>query len=142
MTLESMAAAFGVSPAFMDAELAEFIVAGRVSAKIDKARPWPSSSPEVSPAAADPTPLAVLFYGRKRALAGLASAVLQLLAHQTRCASACISTGEKQQCNGACLCRWLASSRQTGQTRRTRSTRRRSSRATCCSTACRSSPGR
>ena len=39
VTLESMAAAFGVSPAFMDAELAEFIVAGRVSAKIDKARP-------------------------------------------------------------------------------------------------------
>ncbi|KAK9842468.1 hypothetical protein WJX81_001490 [Elliptochloris bilobata] len=36
VTLESMAAAFGVSPAFMDAELAEFIVAGRVSAKIDK----------------------------------------------------------------------------------------------------------
>jgi len=38
VTLESMAQAFGVSPAFMDAELAEFIVAGRVSAKIDKAR--------------------------------------------------------------------------------------------------------
>ena len=41
MTLESMAAAFGVSPAFMDAELAEFIVAGRVSAKIDKVLPGP-----------------------------------------------------------------------------------------------------
>ncbi len=38
VTLESMAHAFGVSPAFMDAELAEFIVAGRVSAKIDKVR--------------------------------------------------------------------------------------------------------
>ena len=45
MTLESMAAAFGVSPAFMDAELAEFIVAGRVSAKIDKAPPPAQQQP-------------------------------------------------------------------------------------------------
>lgn len=94
MTLESMAAAFGVSPAFMDAELAEFIVAGRVSAKIDKARPRPSSSPEFSTAAADRTLLAVLFREGKRAVAVLASVVLQLLAHQTHCASACTCTGE------------------------------------------------
>jgi len=45
VTLESMAQAFGVSPAFMDAELAEFIVAGRVSAKIDKARGPPRRRP-------------------------------------------------------------------------------------------------
>ena len=31
-----MAAAFGVSPDFMDSELADFIVAGRLPAKIDK----------------------------------------------------------------------------------------------------------
>lgn len=36
MTLDSMAAAFDVSPAFLDAELAGFICAGRISAKIDK----------------------------------------------------------------------------------------------------------
>lgn len=34
--LEAVAAAFGVSANFMDAELADFIVAGRLSAKIDK----------------------------------------------------------------------------------------------------------
>lgn len=34
--LEAVAAAFGVSAEFMDAELADFIVAGRLSAKIDK----------------------------------------------------------------------------------------------------------
>ncbi len=31
-----MAASFGVSPAFLDAELADFIVAGRLPAQIDK----------------------------------------------------------------------------------------------------------
>ncbi len=36
VTLESMAAAFGVSPDFIDKELADFIVAGRLTAKIDK----------------------------------------------------------------------------------------------------------
>ncbi len=36
VTLASMAAAFGVSPEFMDNELADFIVAGRLAAKIDK----------------------------------------------------------------------------------------------------------
>lgn len=36
VTLDSMATAFGVSPAFLDQELADFIVAGRLSAKIDK----------------------------------------------------------------------------------------------------------
>ncbi len=52
MTLESMAHAFGVSPAFMDAELAEFIVAGRVSAKIDKVRSWPVTASQLcNPAA-------------------------------------------------------------------------------------------
>lgn len=34
--LDAMAAAFGVSPAFMDEEVATFIVAGRLPAKIDK----------------------------------------------------------------------------------------------------------
>ena len=34
--LASMAGAFGVSAEFMDAELADFIVAGRLTAKIDK----------------------------------------------------------------------------------------------------------
>ncbi len=33
-----MASAFGVSPAFLDAELSEFIAAGRLNCKIDKAR--------------------------------------------------------------------------------------------------------
>lgn len=36
VTLASMAATFGVSPAFLDGELADFIVAGRLPAKIDK----------------------------------------------------------------------------------------------------------
>lgn len=36
VTLQAMATAFGVSVEFMDEELAEFIVAGRVAAKIDK----------------------------------------------------------------------------------------------------------
>ncbi|KAI3429495.1 hypothetical protein D9Q98_005584 [Chlorella vulgaris] len=36
VTLASMAASFGVSPAFLDAELADFIVAGRLPAQIDK----------------------------------------------------------------------------------------------------------
>ena len=36
VTLESMAQSFGVSAAFIDAELEEFIVAGRLTAKIDK----------------------------------------------------------------------------------------------------------
>lgn len=36
VTLESMANAFGVSPDFMDKELSDFIVAGRLTAKIDK----------------------------------------------------------------------------------------------------------
>ena len=36
VTLDAMAAAFGVSPAFLDGELAEFIVAGRLPAKIDR----------------------------------------------------------------------------------------------------------
>lgn len=36
VTLASMAATFGVSSAFLDAELADFIVAGRLPAKIDK----------------------------------------------------------------------------------------------------------
>ena len=35
VTLPGMAAAFGVSPAFLDADLAKLIAAGRVSAKID-----------------------------------------------------------------------------------------------------------
>ncbi len=36
VTMASMAAAFGVSLEFLDKELAEFIAAGRLSAKIDK----------------------------------------------------------------------------------------------------------
>eukprot|EP00891_Asterochloris_glomerata_P007406 jgi/Astpho2/7406/fgenesh1_pm.00114_%23_14_t len=36
VTLDSMAASFGVSTDFLDRELAEFIVAGRLTAKIDK----------------------------------------------------------------------------------------------------------
>ena len=36
VALGSMADAFGVSPAFLDAELAGFIAAGRLGAKIDK----------------------------------------------------------------------------------------------------------
>lgn len=36
VALGSMAATFGVSPAFLDAELAAFVVAGRLPAKIDK----------------------------------------------------------------------------------------------------------
>ncbi|KAL4427712.1 hypothetical protein ABPG75_001801 [Micractinium tetrahymenae] len=36
VTLASMAATFGVSPDFLDGELADFIVAGRLPAKIDK----------------------------------------------------------------------------------------------------------
>ena len=39
VTLGSMAAAFGVSVDFMDRELVDFIVAGRLPAKIDKV-PW------------------------------------------------------------------------------------------------------
>ncbi len=35
MTLAGMARTFGVSPPFLDAELARFIAAGRLSAKID-----------------------------------------------------------------------------------------------------------
>ena len=34
--MDSMAASFGVSTDFLDEELAEFIVAGRLTAKIDK----------------------------------------------------------------------------------------------------------
>jgi|EP01049_Picozoa_sp_SAG25_P006587 26S proteasome regulatory subunit N7 len=34
--IESMAASFGVSTAFLDAELSRFISAGRIHAKIDK----------------------------------------------------------------------------------------------------------
>ena len=40
VTLSSMADAFGVSVDFIDGELVEFIVAGRLPAKIDKV--WPS----------------------------------------------------------------------------------------------------
>ena len=36
VTLQSMASAFGVRPEFLDAEVADFIVLGRLSAKIDK----------------------------------------------------------------------------------------------------------
>jgi 26S proteasome regulatory subunit N7 len=36
VTIESMARAFGVSVAFIDTELARFIAAGRLTAKIDK----------------------------------------------------------------------------------------------------------
>ena len=41
VTLSSMANAFGVSVDFIDGELVEFIVAGRLPAKIDKV--WPPS---------------------------------------------------------------------------------------------------
>lgn len=36
VTLDSMAQSFGVSIAFIDNELADFIVSGRLTAKIDK----------------------------------------------------------------------------------------------------------
>ncbi len=36
MTIESMAAAFDVSRSFLDQEVSDFIVAGRLNAKIDK----------------------------------------------------------------------------------------------------------
>ena len=36
VTLQSMAQSFGVSVNFVDSELADFIVAGRLTAKIDK----------------------------------------------------------------------------------------------------------
>lgn len=36
VTLQSMAQSFGVSVNFIDSELADFIVAGRLTAKIDK----------------------------------------------------------------------------------------------------------
>ena len=36
VTLESMAQSFGVSVAFIDRELADFIVTNRLTAKIDK----------------------------------------------------------------------------------------------------------
>lgn len=36
VTLQMMASAFGVSPAFLDAELSDFIAAGRLNCKIDK----------------------------------------------------------------------------------------------------------
>ena len=36
VTIDSMASAFDVSPAFLDQEVADFIVAGRLNAKIDK----------------------------------------------------------------------------------------------------------
>ena len=36
VTIDSMASAFGVSVAFLDEEIADFIVAGRLSAKIDR----------------------------------------------------------------------------------------------------------
>ena len=38
MTLQMMASAFGVSAAFLDDELSDFIAAGRLNCKIDKAR--------------------------------------------------------------------------------------------------------
>jgi 26S proteasome regulatory subunit N7 len=38
VTLESMASAFGVSVDFIDYELVDFIVAGRLPAKIDRVR--------------------------------------------------------------------------------------------------------
>ena len=37
VTLQMMASAFGVSPAFLDGELSTFIAAGRLNCKIDKA---------------------------------------------------------------------------------------------------------
>ena len=36
VTLDSMAQSFGVSVSFIDSELADFIVSGRLTAKIDK----------------------------------------------------------------------------------------------------------
>lgn len=36
VTMESMATAFDVGPAFLDQEISDFIVAGRLGAKIDK----------------------------------------------------------------------------------------------------------
>jgi len=36
VTLEAMATAFGVTASFIDAEVADFIVAGRLPAKIDR----------------------------------------------------------------------------------------------------------
>ena len=36
VTIDSMAASFGVTPQFIDTELVDFIVAGRLTAKIDK----------------------------------------------------------------------------------------------------------
>lgn len=36
VTIDSMAQAFGVTPDFIDRELVDFIVAGRLPAKIDK----------------------------------------------------------------------------------------------------------
>ena len=38
VTVAMMASAFGVSPAFLDGELSDFIAAGRLNCKIDKAR--------------------------------------------------------------------------------------------------------
>lgn len=42
VTLESMASAFGVSVDFIDYELVDFIVAGRLPAKIDRVRSCPA----------------------------------------------------------------------------------------------------
>ena len=39
VTIDSMAPAFDVSPSFLDQEVADLIVAGRINAKIDKVRP-------------------------------------------------------------------------------------------------------
>ena len=53
--MDSMAASFGVSTDFLDRELAEFIVAGRLTAKIDKVagiietNRWASSSEPCMP---------------------------------------------------------------------------------------------
>ena len=38
VTIDSMASAFDVSPSFLDQEVADLIVAGRINAKIDKVR--------------------------------------------------------------------------------------------------------
>ncbi len=46
VTLESMASAFGVSVDFIDHELVDFIVAGRLPAKIDKV--WSALYPEAT----------------------------------------------------------------------------------------------
>ncbi len=43
VTLQSMATAFGVSVDFIDGELVDFIVAGRLPAKIDKVLLLPTS---------------------------------------------------------------------------------------------------